>query len=230
MINRMKTMNTNVSTNIVKHAPNEDSGQEIKRPVLNLTPGAVIKQQVVEAKAEARRIIAEADEYAARVRASVDDHARAAREAAYNEGYESSLLEFNQILLEMRERRDMALAEAERDLVRLSVKLAERIIGRDIETDEKTIAEIVAKALETARQHETVTVRVNPNDMRVVQAHRERFDNAGRVRFLSIVADHRVSSGGCVIESEAGTVDARLETQLRVLERALLARAAGEHS
>ena len=47
-------------------------------------------------------------------------------------------------------------------------------------------------------------------------------DPAGRVRFLDIVADPKVNLGGCIIESESGAVDARLETQLRVLERAML--------
>jgi type III secretion protein L len=39
---------------------------------------------------------------------------------------------------------------------------------------------------------------------------------------VDIVPDPKVASGGCIIESEVGTVDARLETQLRALEKALL--------
>nr|MDQ3806425.1 FliH/SctL family protein [Acidobacteriota bacterium] len=73
-----------------------------------------------------------------------------------------------------------------------------------------------------------LTVRVNPADLPAVEAHRARLDPAGRARFLDLVADPRVGPGGCVIESESGTVDAQLQTQLRVLERALLARAAGD--
>ncbi len=218
-------MSASGNTNIIKHPVGEDGRKTVGRPAIS---GTVVKQQVVEAQAEARRIVTEAEEYAARVRASVDDMARESREAAYREGYEESLLEFNNLLIEARERRDMALGEIESDLLRLAVKLAERIIGRELERDDRTIAGIVATALEAARQHETLTVRVNPIDIRAVHAHREQFDATGRARLINIVADHRVRSGGCIIESEAGTIDAQLETQLRVLERVLLARAAGE--
>ncbi len=112
-------------------------------------------------------------------------------------------------------------------MLRLAVKLAEKIIGREIERDDAALADIVSAALRHARQQESLTVRVNPADLPRVQAHRERLDPSGRARFIDLVADPRVGHGGCVIEGESGTVDARLDTQLRVLERALLARVAG---
>jgi type III secretion protein L len=188
----------------------------------------VVKRPVVEALAEARRIRAEAEEAARALRESSERAALELREAAYQEGREAALLEFAQLLLDARERRDAAVASAERDVLTLAVKLAEKIIGREIERDLAALADIVAAALRHARQNEALTVRVNPADLPSVEAHRTRLDPAGRARFLDLVADPRVGPGGCVIESESGTVDAQLETQLRVLERALLARAAGD--
>ena len=204
----------------------------IKQPVVakNEAQSArpLMKRAVVEARAEARRIIAEAEENAARLRADAEASAQELREAAYREGLEAALLELSEHLLDARERRDTALAEVERDVLRLAVKLAEKIIGREIERDDATLTEMVATALRNVRQHETVIVRVNPADLHIIQAHRESLDPAGRARFLDIVPDPRVSHGGCVIESDSGKIDAQLSTQLRVLERALLARATGE--
>jgi type III secretion protein L len=189
---------------------------------------AVVKRPVVEALAEARRIRSEAEAEARALREGAERAARELREAAYQEGREAALTEFAQLLLDARERRDAAVTSAERDLLSLAVKLAEKIIGREVERDPATLADIVASALRHARQNEALTVRLNPADLPAVEAHRARLDPAGRARFLDLVADPRVGPGGCVIESESGTVDARLETQLRVLERALLARAAGD--
>lgn len=188
----------------------------------------VVKRPVVEARAEARLIIAAAEREAATLRASAEAAALELRDAAYHEGLEAALAELNEHLLDARERRDTALAEAERDLLRLAVKLAEKIIGREIAQDDATLAEIVAAALRNARQHEMLTVRVNPADLHAVQAHRARLDPTGRARFLDLVPDPRVAHGGCVIESESGTIDAQLDVQLGVLERALLARADGD--
>lgn len=208
------------ASNVIKGAPG-GAERDFKARV-------VVKRPVLEARAEARLIIAEAEREAAALRARAEEAALELREAAYREGLEAALAELNDHLLDARERRDTALAGAERDLLRLAVKLAEKIIGCEIAQDEATLAEIVASALRNARQHEMLTVRVNPADMPAVQAHRQRLDPTGRARFLDLVADPRVAHGGCVIESESGTIDAQLDVQLGVLERALLARAEGD--
>ena len=199
----------------------------IKQPAFgNARAGAVVKRAVVDANAQARRILADAERDAAAILENAEQSARSLREAAYQEGYESALSEFTQLLLDARQRREAVLHEVEGDVLRLAVKLAEKIIGREIERRDETLAEIVAAALRHARQQETLTVRVNPADLAAVEAHRDRLNPSSRTRFLDIMADPRVRRGGCLIESEAGTVDAQLDTQLRVLEQALLARAA----
>src|SRR5262249_10196005 len=93
------------------------------------------------------------------------------------------------------------------------------------ELDDRTVADIVATALAHARQNEVVTVKINPADAAVVKKHRARLDPGGRVRFIDFSPDPRVKRGGCVIVPGTGTIGGQLSTQLRVLERALLARA-----
>lgn len=188
--------------------------------------GVVVKRAVVDARAQARGILSDASQQAEELRARAEREAREMREAAYEDGREAALSELNALLLEAHERREAAFAEAERDVLRLAVKLAEKIIGREIERDDAALADLVSAALRHARQQEALTIRVNPADLPRVLAHRDRLDPSGRARFIDLVADPGVGHGGCVIEGESGTVDARLDTQLRVLERALLARAA----
>jgi type III secretion protein L len=221
-------MSTSDKGNVIKHATATASKPRDASPSASHAPrrGAVVKRAVAESRAEARRILADAQREAEELRERAAAEAREMREAAYREGLETALAELNDALLEAQERRDAALAGAERDLLRLAVKLAEKIIGREIGRDDATLADIVSAALRNARQQESLTVRVNPSDLPRVQAHRERLDPSGRARFIDLVPDPRVGQGGCVIEGESGTVDARLDTQLRVLERALLARAA----
>lgn len=215
-------MSTQKNDNIIKQ--HNAKGREAAHTPRRNT---VVKRAVVDARAEARRILADAEHDAEELRERAEREAKELRETAYQEGLESALAELSQILLEAHERRDAALSGAERDVLRLAVKLAEKIIGREIERDDATLADIVSTALRHARQQEALTVRVNPADLPRVLAHRDRLDPSGRARFIDLVADPRVGHGGCVIEGESGTVDARLDTQLRVLERALLARVAG---
>lgn len=112
-------------------------------------------------------------------------------------------------------------------MLKLSIKLAEKIIGREVQQDEMTRGEIVLNALRQARQQEMLTVRVNSGDLPLVEQMRERIDAFGRAKYIDFIADQSVREGGCIIESQSGTIDARLETQLRILESTLLARVSG---
>jgi len=213
---------SNGTDNLIKRHARKTSASA---PVLNTSK--VVKNQIVAARAEAERMLEEAAEFAEATRREAIEETAKLREQAYAEGMEKALTEFEQNLLEAAEIRERVWRETEKDLLRLAVRLAEKIIGRELKTDKKAVADIVAAALQNARQQEKLTVRVNPSDLSLIEEERERFLPSGRARFIDFVADPRVSSGGCLIESEVGTIDARLETQLRVLKRALLAQSEG---
>jgi type III secretion protein L len=190
----------------------------------------VIKNQIVSAQTEATRIVEGAEEFAAEIRREAQEDAEKLKTEAYREGTENALTEFERNLIESREIRERVWRETEKDLLRLSVRLAEKIIGREIKKDDKTIVQIITTALQNARQQEKITVRVNPKDLPTVESETNKYSTGGRIQFIDFVADPRVLSSGCMIESEVGTIDARLETQLRVLERALLSQSEGENS
>jgi type III secretion protein L len=205
--------------NLIKGGTEKSAGLGVKQKV--------VKNQIVSAQREAARILEEAEEFAAEIRREVAAEAENLKSEAFREGTENALTEFERNLIETREIREKVWRETEKDLLRLAVRLAERIVGREIEKDDKTIIEIISTALQNARQQEKLTVRVNPKDLPAIEKETEKF-SSGRIRFIDFVADPRVATSGCLIESEVGTIDARLETQLRVLERALLSQSEGE--
>jgi type III secretion protein L len=212
-----------ISGNLIKNTGRSVSGQSGEKQ-------KVIKNQIVSARQEASRILEEAEDFAAEILREAQVDAENLRTRAYREGTENALTEFERHLIESREIRERVWRETEKDLLRLAVRLAEKIIGREIKKDDKTIVDIISTALQNARQQEKLTVRVNPKDLPTVEREAEKFSLGGRVQFIDFVADPRVASSGCLIESEVGTIDARLETQLRVLERALLSQSEGESS
>jgi type III secretion protein L len=182
----------------------------------------LLKRSVIEANDEARQIIEKAQTYADELRLDVETEADLLRENAYQEGKGKALLEMTKILIDSREIRDKTLSETEQDILRLSVKLAEKIIGREIKTDKTAVVDIVANALRNAKRQDKLTIRVSQKDYSTVQEKFVELSQSSRTSYVDIVPDPRVTLGGCIIESEVGTIDARLETQLRVLEKALL--------
>lgn len=182
---------------------------------------SVVKKPVFDANNEAQRILAAAEAQAERIRQQALDAAQQAHARAYQAGQRIALTELQETLLAACEHRDRVLAEAEGDLLRLAVRIAERIVGRELQTAAATIADIVATALQQARQSEMLTIHINPTDLPTVQSCRERLNPSGRVRFLELISDPNVERGGCLIETAAGMIDAQLSTQLAVLESGL---------
>lgn len=190
--------------------------------------GSLIKNQIISAEERAAQIVNEAFESASALISVAETESENIRREAYQAGRDEAESELIDNLLAIKEIRLQALQEVEQDVLKLSIKLAEKIIGREVRQDEMTRGEIVLNALRQARQQEMLTVRVNASDLPVVEQMRERIDAFGRAKHIDFIADQSVKEGGCIIESQSGTIDARLETQLRILENSLLARVNGD--
>ena len=182
----------------------------------------VAKKSVLDAQQLAKKIIMEAEAEAEQIRSSAIKTATEVHDKAAMEGYEKGLSQFNEYLIGLKEYRDRAMADLERDMVTLAIKIAERVIGYQIEKNDQTLVGIINTAIRNIRQTNLITIRVNPSELAIVQSHRDQLDPTRRAKLIDLVGDLQVLPGGCIIESEVGKVDARLETQLRVLERCLL--------
>jgi flagellar assembly protein FliH len=68
-----------------------------------------------------------------------------------------------------------------------------------------------------------VTLKVNPKDLDLVREHRKEWVEAVEgMGTLTVEADPAIARGGCVLETDAGDVDARVEERLAMLNTALL--------
>lgn len=190
--------------------------------------GGVIKKQVADAEEKARVIRQKTEEAADSLIAAAESAAEQIRADAYRAGRSEAESELLENLLSIKEQRARVLSTVEAEIIKLAVKIAEKIIGGDIKQDEATRAEIVLHALRQTRQQEMLTVRVNANDLPLIEQMREKIDNYGRAKFIDFIADQAVAGGGCIIESSSGTIDARVETQLRILENTLVSRVSEE--
>ncbi len=154
---------------------------------------------------------------------------RAARERglakgmkAAEEAYQAKLARLEALSASLQEERATFFDRVEPELVRLAVTIAEKIIGRELELRPELVVEMVQEAMKRVRERERLRVSVNPRDLEQIRAAREDLLRAvDGVRKLDLIEDRRVDSGGCLIESENGTLDARISTQLAEIGRAL---------
>jgi len=192
-------------------------------PAAARAPGSRrIPAQVWDAEAEARRRLdgaaAEAREIVQRALAE----AAALREAAAAAGREDARVEATAMVARAAVERDRLLGEAEPQVVRLALAVAGRILSRAAETDPEAVVELASRALDAARRRADVTLRAHPEDLAALRAAEPTLlERLSRVRCIAFVGDAAVGRGGVVVATEAGTVDARLATQLDALRRAL---------
>jgi flagellar biosynthesis/type III secretory pathway protein FliH len=114
-----------------------------------------------------------------------------------------------------------ARADARDDLVRLAVRIAERILGRELQLSPDAVADVAAAALAEAPGARRLLVRAHPDDLPALERARERLAAAVPDGELAFGGDPAIARGGCVIDAGGGEIDARLATQLAALERAL---------
>ena len=81
---------------------------------------------------------------------------------------------------------------------------------------------MIEGVINTLTDRSRLKVKVNPEHLSIVERSLDRFlKDSAAVKEVSIEADPRVRYGGCLIETPAGDVDARLESQLDIIGEVL---------
>ena len=177
---------------------------------------------IYDAKIEAERLLAEARAEAERIASDAQKEAERLRQKAHAEGRERGLQAVSELLVGARAAAARARVGAEGELRSLAVRIAEKILGRELQLRAEVVVDIVGQALSYAGDPREVVVRVNPDDLAALERGKPRLvEKCRSARALSFTGADAVPRGGCVLETELGRVDARLSTQLEAIERAL---------
>jgi flagellar assembly protein FliH len=101
-------------------------------------------------------------------------------------------------------------SRVEKDLVDLAIQIAKKIITREVTIDHDIALNIVRISLAKLHDRAVAEVHLNPDDLAYVNEHREALDFRGS---LDLVEDSSISVGGCLIHTDTGDIDARIESQ-----------------
>jgi type III secretion protein L len=199
------------------------SGVEPQRPVLRPPRPGVMNAEVFEARQSAQGIIEEAQREKERILAEAHKEREELLAKAREQGKQEGLAQATETILRAKMQAGDALARQEQDVVALACRIAEKIIGRDVERDPMLLADICAKAIEELRNARAVVLRVHPKTAQVLRARKaELMELIGRAVDVAIREDADVAPVGCIVQTEFGTVDAQLPTQFEMLQNVLL--------
>ncbi len=111
-----------------------------------------------------------------------------------------------------------ALEEQDRDVVEVALAICKRILLKEVDVDKELIVRQVRQILGLLLNKHLVTLKVNPEDLQVLQPLHE----ALRAEFLDgdhlVLEGHSdVQLGGCLVEQAGLQLDGRLDQQLEAV-------------
>ncbi|WIW50424.2 FliH/SctL family protein (plasmid) [Bradyrhizobium sp. 62B] len=163
--------------------------------------------------AQARR---EAEELVSEARGAASMIQKEAREAGGQAA--QAIIQERLIVLAMEHQRLMH--ESRDQIIEMGLQIARRIIG-SVDPAEATLR-IAWRGLQYVRDRSTIRLRVAPS---VAQEVRQRLGEialkAPSPNMMEVVADSRIEDAGCILETDAGRIDATIESQLAAIEAVL---------
>ncbi len=152
-----------------------------------------------------------------------------AYQRGYQEGRDFARVEAAKLLEMLKSVAGQSLGEkwrvinsVEENIVNLALEVAEKIISEQITVDHNVVVHVARKAIMIAAEREHIEIRVNPGDLETIKAHKEEFMSLmDGIEKIEIIADRRIKRGGCILETSAGNVDARIQSQLYQVEQTL---------
>jgi flagellar assembly protein FliH len=176
-----------------------------------------------DAASEAEKIIAQAKAKAAEIIQEANDNAQQliAQEVSAEivRSIDPWRTQLTTTLGEIDVLRSEIAMRSERELVRLAIEIAKKVVHREVTIDNEIVMTLARIGLSRMHNRIAATIHLNPDDLQFVEAHRERLE-AGHT--LDLVEDRSIGRGGCLLHSEMGDVDARIEQQFAEIERAFL--------
>ncbi|MDR1291073.1 MAG: hypothetical protein LBK06_07730 [Planctomycetaceae bacterium] len=110
----------------------------------------------------------------------------------------------------------------EQSAIRFSVLIAERAISRELPNMIDVPLYLIRESLELGTGSASMKVRLNPDDYESLKPQVDLLvDELSVTAQTQIVADGKISRGGCVLETALGVIDNQIESRLKRIEQEL---------
>ena len=106
-------------------------------------------------------------------------------------------------------------------VIETAFEMAKKIVQREVE-DRTMINENVREAINKIIGANEVRLKLHPQDYNELTEESKNMLHTSSFQKIKIDPDERIEKGGCYIETEIGSVDARISTQLNELKKKLL--------
>ncbi|MBI4665473.1 MAG: hypothetical protein HY751_03585 [Nitrospinae bacterium] len=181
-----------------------------------------------------RRSMDEAEEIVSAARAQAGVIRDQARNEGYTQGHKDGytaglkaadpvMTTFQSLVKELMTARDVFYGQAEEEMAHLVINVAAAALGNEIEKNPALIRNVIRSAVRKLQAREDMIIHINPQDMAEAEKFRpelgKEVEDIDKVTFKG---DPLITRGGCMLETNIGSIDARVETQLESMRESLL--------
>ena len=118
-------------------------------------------------------------------------------------------------------RKDM-YDKVEREMVEMVIRLAKKVIHFEFSTRDDAVQEMIRLAVQSVLDRESMIIKINPTDKGYAESFRpELHDLFGDIKNITFEGHSGVERGGCVVETNFGVVDARIDNLEEQMDRIL---------
>jgi flagellar biosynthesis/type III secretory pathway protein FliH len=124
-----------------------------------------------------------------------------------------------QALLQLQTLRQDTYQRIEKEVVELALAIARKVICREIAVDKEVVVCVAREALAKVEDPGKITLKLNPSDLQFINETKYQLSEMiGNIDNITLEPEGSIQSGGCVVETELGQIDARIEHQLQAVE------------
>ncbi|MGF1526666.1 MAG: type III secretion system stator protein SctL, partial [Candidatus Competibacterales bacterium] len=178
-----------------------------------------VEKIIQQAKLQSKKIIDDAKKQIEQERKKIEVEREVERKKGYQKGMEEGKAQIAEQILKNSHEINQHLLKIEKEIADIVIIGMRKVLGSF--DDAEVVSKVVGQAFRELGEQQRVTIRVSPELVdHLREAVQKLLQQSGQTnQAVDIIADHRLGSRGCVLESAAGTIDAGVETQLKVFER-----------
>jgi flagellar assembly protein FliH len=153
-----------------------------------------------------------------------DGLAAARKEAQHEEEKQRSAIQaqFEDFLSQMTGQREQTNEQMEQNILVLSLEIAEKIVQIELKKNDTVYTELIKEAVQRLNSKERFVIRVNQQEYdRFFAEGSGWLERAVQCAPFRIVADAKITPGGCALESQSGVVRSSVDAQLKKISQAL---------
>ena len=129
------------------------------------------------------------------------------------------MISLQEALLKINNIRNETYRQIEKEVVELALSIARQVICQEITIDREIVVCVAREALAKVEDPGRVKIKMSPSDLQFINETQSQLSNLiENIDNVTLEATESIQSGGCIIETDFGEIDARIEKQLQVVE------------